>query len=158
VVRVAGGWLFDQVLAGWDVTAITASPGDGRSLSILGARACDLESALAHPLQGPRLRAIAVQTELYDSDERVRRMILAAVESNEAEVRLWGETWPEDFDARADLVWHRLSAAARAFKAQALAAIAPAPVANGASPATGTPLTDGTEVFRRAALRRPALV
>ena len=36
VVRFAGGWLFDQVIAGWDVMVLTAEPGDDRPLQILG--------------------------------------------------------------------------------------------------------------------------
>ena len=61
VVHVAGGWLCDQVLAGWDVTVVTADHQDQRALRILGVRGRDLESALAAPVQGPCLRAIALQ-------------------------------------------------------------------------------------------------
>jgi hypothetical protein len=146
VVQVAGGWLCDQVLAGWDVTVVTADYEDQRALRILGVRGRDLESALAIQVQGPCLRAIAVETGLYCSDERVHQMVRAAAEIGRTETRLWGDAWPADLDARADRVSHRLSAAARAFKAQALAATAAA-----AWPAD-------TEEFRRGAIRRLALV
>ena len=146
MVQVAGGWLCDQVLAGWDVTVVTADHADQRSLRILGVRGHDLESALAAPVQGACLQAIAVQSELYAADERVRRMVGTVAEAGLTEIRLWGGAWPAGFEDGADLVSHRLSAAARAFKAQALAAAAAA-----AGPAD-------TEEFRRAALRRPALV
>jgi hypothetical protein len=146
-VRSAGGWLFDQVLAGWDVTVVTADHGDPRPLHILGVRARDLDSILAMPVLGPCLQAIAVHTDLYDADERVRRMVLTAAEAGAADIRLWGGSWPADFDCGADPVSHRLSLAARAFKAQAMAA-ASLP----AEPAAET------EVFRRADVRRPGLV
>lgn len=129
-VRCAGGWLFDRVMAGWDVTVLTADHSDSRPLRILGARAADLEGALASPVRGPGPQAIAVDGQLYESDARVRRMVLAAVEGGAAEVRLWGEGSPTDLNGGAGSVLHRLSVAARAFKAQALAAAA-APVASG---------------------------
>ena len=146
VVQVAGGWLCDQVLAGWDVTVVTADHEDQRALRILGVCGGDLESVLAIPLQGPCLRAIAVEAELYCADERVHQLVRAAAEAGRTEIRLWGDAWPDDLDGKADPVSHRLSAAARAFKAQALAA-----TAADAWPAD-------TEEFRRGAIRRLALV
>jgi len=147
VVRRAGGWLFDQVMAGWDVTVVTAELGDPRALRILGVRARDLDSVLAVPVAGPCLQAIALHTDLYDSDERVRRMVRTAAEGRSAEIRLWGEMMPEDFDCGAHSVSHQLSLAARAFKAQALAA---ADIADEQQA--------DTEVFRRGEIRRPRLV
>jgi hypothetical protein len=46
-----------------------------------------------------------------------------ALDNGTAEVTLWGERWPTGLDRTVDSVEHRLSAAARAFKAQALAAL-----------------------------------
>ena len=146
-VRSAGGWLFDQVMAGWDVTVVTADQGDPRPLHILGVRARDLDSVFAAPVLGPCLQAIAVRTELYDADERVRRLVLTAAETGSADIRLWGDMWPADFDGSADSVSHRLSLAARAFKAQAMAA---------ASLPAEAPTE--MEVFRRGEIRRPGLV
>jgi hypothetical protein len=54
----------------------------------------------------------------------VHQLVRAATETGRTEIRLWGDAWPDDLDGRADDVSHRLSAAARAFKAQALAATA----------------------------------
>ncbi len=51
---------------------------------------------------------------------------------------LWGERLPAELDSSVDSVQHQLSAAARAFKAQALAA------ANGSDVAA----VDDTETFR----------
>jgi hypothetical protein len=124
VVRYAGGWLFDRAMAGWDVTVITSDHSDSRPLRILGASVRDLETTLAVPVLGTCLSTIAVRSDLYDCDARVRRMVLATFDEGLAEVRFWGDPRPEDLDGTADPVWHRLSFAARAFKAQALAAAA----------------------------------
>jgi hypothetical protein len=144
-VRSAGGWLFDQVMAGWDVTVLTADDADARPLQILGVRATDLEGVLARQVRGSCLQGIAVRTDLYGSDSRIRRMVSEALEGGLAEVRLWGGC-PAELDDAASPVWHRLSFAARAFKVQALAAAA--------VPAEGS---EDTEEFRSAA-RRPGLV
>lgn len=136
VVRFAGGWVFDCVMAGWDVTVLTADFTDSRPLRILGARAGDLESAVALVSGSPRPRAIAVEAGLYGSNPRVRRMVRYALDEGVTEVRLWGERGPTQPDSRVSSVQHRLSAAARAFKAHALAAAA-APVDS----------IDGTEMF-----------
>jgi hypothetical protein len=147
VVRFAGGWLFDQVMAGWDVTVLTTDHTDSRPLRILGARTTDLEPVLARAVGGSCLQAIAVRADLCDSDARVRRMVLEALDGGQADVRLWGDGWPEGFDSAAGPVGHRLSVAARAFKAQALAA-ATVPADPG----------EITEVFRRGEVRRPSSV
>jgi hypothetical protein len=150
-VRHVGGWLFDQVMAGWDVTVLTADDRDHRPLRILGARTADLETALSSPARGlgPWPQAIAVRADLAGSDERVRQIVLAALDGSLAEVMLWGGECPADLGGRAGQSWHRLSAAARAFKAQALAAAAAVPM-----PEPG----EATEVFRRSEVRRPNLV
>jgi hypothetical protein len=144
-VQSAGGWLVDQVLAGWDVTVVTAEGGHPRPLDILGVRASTFDDVIVAPAFGSCLQAIALRADLYRDDERVRRLVLAAAEAGRTEIRLWGDVWPGDFDGSGDQVSYRLSLAARAFKAQALAA---------------ADLDDAlaeTEVFRRAELRRPRL-
>jgi hypothetical protein len=146
VVRFAGGWLFDQVMAGWDVTVLTTEHADARPLRILGARAADLETALARQARASCLQAIAVRADMYGSDARVRRMVLEALDDGLTEVRMWGDRWPADLDGTAGPVWHQLSVAARAFKAQAMAAAA-VPADPG----------EDTEVFR-GAFRHPSLV
>jgi hypothetical protein len=146
VVQVAGGWLCDMGLAGWEVNVVTADHDDDqRALRILGVRGHDLDAALSRPIYGPCLQALAVQAELYCADERVRQLVRTVAEAKLTDIRLWGETWPGDFEDRTDLVSHRLSGAARAFKAQALAVAAP-----GSRPAD-------TEEFRRGAIRQLAL-
>jgi hypothetical protein len=144
-VQFAGGWLFDQVMAGWDVSVLTGDHTDPRPLRILGARAADLESALASSFRGPCLQAIAVRADLYESDARVRGLVLEALGEGLPELRLWGDRWPEELDGSAGPVSHRLSVAARAFKAQALAAAD--------APADADEIT---EVFHRGEAKRPS--
>ncbi|HWF27336.1 MAG TPA: hypothetical protein VG327_02980, partial [Mycobacterium sp.] len=38
VVQSAGGWLYDRVMAGWEVTVLLPHSCDSRSLRILGVR------------------------------------------------------------------------------------------------------------------------
>ena len=125
-VSACGGWLFDQVMAGWDVLVLVAEPGDARPMRILGARAVDLEAALTSSLRDPRPHSLAVAADLYDSDVRVRRLVRWSIGEGLAEVRLWGDCGTTELDGGTDVrigdVSHRLSVAARAFKAQALAA------------------------------------
>ena len=122
VVRFAGGWLFDRSMAGWDVTVLVADHPDERPLQILGVRILDLEYALATIGHRPPPQTLAAAADLFDCDSRVRQGVLQALDQGATEVTLWGQTWPVELDPHVSLVEHRLSAAAQAFKAQALAA------------------------------------
>ncbi len=124
VVAFAGGWLFDRVMAGWDVTVLVAGEEDVRPIHILGADTLDLETALAMWAERPRPHTLAVSADLFASDPRIRTGVLDALDHGTTEVTLWGETWPPELDRTVDSVQHPLSAAARAFKAQALTSLA----------------------------------
>lgn len=121
VVSGAGGWLFDRVMAGWDVTVFTAD-ADVRPLQILGTQTAGLDHAFASPDDGARPHALAVATDLVGSDLRARQRVLKALDHSLTEVTLWGEVRSAEFTARTDSVEHPLSDAARVFKAQALVA------------------------------------
>jgi hypothetical protein len=136
-VRFAGGWVYDRVMAGWDVTVLVGADEDVRPLEILGAEVRDLESVLESWEERPHPQTVAVAADLFDRDARVRQGVLEALEQGATEVTLWGERLPAELDSSVDSVQHRLSAAARAFKAQALAA------ANDVDAAVGD-----TETFR----------
>jgi hypothetical protein len=122
VVSGAGGWLFDRVMAGWDVTVFTADDADVRPLRILGTQTAGLDHAFASPDDGPRPHALAVATDLFGSDLRARQRVLKALDQSLTEVTLWGQVRSAEFTARTDSVEHPLSDAARVFKAQALVA------------------------------------
>lgn len=119
-VRFAGGWLVDRVMAGWDVTVLIGADEDVRPLAILGVETIALESVLESWEDRPHPQTVAVAADLFNTDERVRRGVLGALEQGHTEVTLWGDECPADLSVE---VRHELSAAARAFKAQALAAV-----------------------------------
>jgi hypothetical protein len=121
-VRFAGGWVYDRVMAGWDVTVLIADDEDVRPLEILGADVRDLESVLESWEDRPHPQTVAVAGDLFAVDDRVREHVMNALDQGATEVTLWGESLPAELDESVDSVQHRLSAAARAFKAQALAA------------------------------------
>lgn len=123
VVQFAGGWMFDRVTAGWDALALVSDHPDLRPLRILGVRALDLDTALATPT-GPYPNELAVSVDLFRRDDRVRRGLLEVLEQpGDMSVTLWGgDDEPTELDERFGPRRHRLSSAARAFKAQALAA------------------------------------
>ncbi|AXN46664.1 hypothetical protein DSM43518_03250 [Mycobacterium marinum] len=146
VVRYAGGWLFDRAMAGWDVTVLVADHLDDRPLHILGAQTLDLECALASAATRPRPQALAAGADLFGCDPRVRRGVLQAIDHGVTEVTLWGESWPAELEASVSRVLHPLSAAARTFKAAALAAAAAAPGA-----------VDGSEIFRSGLVARDSV-
>jgi hypothetical protein len=123
MVTFAGGWMFDRVLAGWDVTVLVSGEDDLRPIQILGADVLDLETALAIWTERPHPHSLAVSMDLVASDNRIRTGVQEAIDHGTTEVTLWGETWPGELARTVDVVEHRLSAAARAFKAQALAAV-----------------------------------
>lgn len=136
-VENAGGWIFDRVGAGWDVTVLVANLSDSRPLRILGADVMDLHAVLAEGGQGRRPQAIAVAADVCGDDPRARRGVLDALSDGGVEVVVWGDSWLSPPEHRVDPVLHRLSVAARAFKVQALCA---ADVRGGA--------VADTEVFR----------
>jgi hypothetical protein len=117
VVQSAGGWLYDRVMAGWEVTVLLPHGCDSRPPRILGVRALDLESAM-----GSTSQSLAVGAEVFTADVRVRDKVLKALDNRLTEVALWGDGWPLGVNREMTRVQHVLSAAARAFKGYALAA------------------------------------
>lgn len=122
VVLSAGGWLFDRAMAGWDVNLHIVEPSDARPLQILGIDARPLDETFGSPMAWPSGHSIAVAADVFKTHSGVRKNAARALERGVTEVTLWGDAWPPEFSRRADAVQHRLSAAARAFKAQAMSA------------------------------------
>lgn len=122
-VTYAGGWIYDRSMAGWDVTVLVDDDADRLPLQILGAETLSLESVLTDWADRPHPQTVAVAADLLDRDPRVLEHVRVALEQGATEVTLWGEErLPAELDCRVDGVRHHLSGAARAFKAQALAA------------------------------------
>ncbi|WP_245718179.1 hypothetical protein [Nocardia miyunensis] len=124
VVRSAGGWLFDRVMAGWDVTVLLADSSNPLPLRILGATVLDLKDVRALEVAGVVPHSVAISAALCESDAHVRNRALDWLERGRQEVTLWGERYSEELDSRTESAQHRLSRAARAFKSCALSAAA----------------------------------
>jgi hypothetical protein len=121
VIASAGGWLFDRRMAGWSVDVLVADRGGERALEILGAHAVDLDEGL-DAISGERERAetVVVAADVYAVNDRVRQELGFALDEGIAEVAVWGDT--DRLGQKVSAVSYRLSAAARAFKSQALLA------------------------------------
>ena len=122
VVCSVGGWLYDRVRAGWEVTVLLPQRCDIRALQILGMRAAEFDSRIPPASDGCAARGLAVSAEMFASDQRIRHEVLRALDRWMTEVTLWHDDWPLSIGHRTTTVQHELSAAARAFKRQALAA------------------------------------
>ncbi len=121
VVQTAGGWLFDRVMAGWQVNVLLPPGCDARPLRVLGAQVLDV--AADFPLSGPMSQGLAVSVEAYTADDRVRALVRKALHSQRTEVALWGEDWSLGSLGTVfgmTRTHYKLSVAARAFKGQAL--------------------------------------
>jgi hypothetical protein len=135
-VRYAGGWVYDRVMAGWDVTVLVGSDEDVRPLQILGASVLELEAVLEAWQDRPHPQTVAVAAEMFERDPRVLAHVRTALDQGATEVTLWGERLPAELDSSVDSVEHHLSAAAKAFKAKALAAAEQSGTVDVAAPET----------------------
>ncbi|HZQ33406.1 MAG TPA: hypothetical protein VFB19_16955 [Mycobacterium sp.] len=122
VVASAGGWLFDRAMSGWDVNVFVTTPSDPRALQILGIKTGSPSPKRESATKWPPTQALAVGADIIDADASVREIVTATLERGLTEVTMWGDTRPAALRHRANDVEHRLSSAARAFKAHALAA------------------------------------
>jgi hypothetical protein len=122
VVRSTGGWLYDRVMAGWEVTVLLSPGADTRPLRILGVDVLDLDSESAAAALERKSESLAVSAAAFAADAEVRQQLLRALDDRLTQVTVWGDGWPLRVDRGMIRVQHVLSAAARAFKVQALAA------------------------------------
>lgn len=120
-VCAAGGWLCDRVRAGWDVTVYVPAGSDPRPLAILGV-ATEVVESVSEALRRVSPAALAMDVDTLIADAAVGAHVRFAVERGATEVTLWGAAPAAGLDHRVTRVQHRLSAAAEAFKAQALMA------------------------------------
>lgn len=116
----AGGLIFDRVGAGWDVKIhlTTSAPKDDRTLRILGIQS-RIQYARFDSSDWPDL--LLIGADAYSADPDVRRIYKAALRRQHTEVAMWGGAWPDELEPGIGAVEHRLSIAARAFKAHAMA-------------------------------------
>jgi hypothetical protein len=123
VLRSAGGWICDRARAGWDVNVVVAEHHDARPLTILGASTLVVDAELSDVVRAASHGGgLAVSARLLAADASIRTAVLNSLKRGHAQVTVWGEDWPAEFGPKVDPVEHKLSSAARAFKAHALGA------------------------------------
>lgn len=124
LVDLAGGWVCDRTLAGWDVSVALSEPRDLRPLQILGVTTLITHQRFASINDGGATTSIAVAPGIFENNDHVRGAVLQALDQPATEVTFWGPSIPSDLHGQLARRQHRLSGAARAFKANALAAAA----------------------------------
>jgi hypothetical protein len=122
VVTSIGGLIFDRTMAGWDVTVAVDGNVDDRAIRILGGKVATLAAGPDGACSAPGPHVLAVATDVFVTNEPVRRLVLAARKGNATDVLLWGRCNPPNLNCGFVPVRHRLSAAAHVFKSHALAA------------------------------------
>lgn len=122
LVHAAGGYLCDQARSGWDVTVLLAEECDVRPLNILGITThrlrTDAEPVIADLARGETL-VIGVDRLVHEPG--VRDDLTRVADRGVNDVIVWGSPSPGDLRHGLEPATHRLSTAARAFKARALA-------------------------------------
>lgn len=123
VVESCGGWLFDQAMAGWDVSVHVLDGGTSTvPLEILGTRVFDLRYSLAHRASAKWPRSLAISANLCNANEMIRLRAAAAIKSRRSDIWLCGNEYPVELEVASAPAEHRVSNAALAFKARALQA------------------------------------
>lgn len=116
-----GGWIFDQVRAGWVVTVYLPESDDDRPLRVLGADTSSLkELPGASAVAAPAHSFLAVSADLYESDDDVRSIVDRELNEHSHGPTFWGNHAPQAHSKHMGTLEHRLSVAASAFKSQAL--------------------------------------
>jgi hypothetical protein len=123
LVDLAGGWICDRIRAGWDVNVAVPEPQDLRPLQILGVSQVTPQQ-LTLIGDGSGTASIAIAPGIFENDNHIRSEVLEALDQGANEITFVGPSLPSDLDGRLAKRQHRLSGAARAFKAHALAAAA----------------------------------
>lgn len=123
LVDLAGGWMCDRVLAGWDVSVAVSEPRDLRPLHILGITTLVSHERFRSMTDGGVTASIALAPGILENGDHIRGMVRHALDHGAIEVTFWGPSIPTDLHGRLDRRQYRLSGAARAFKAQAHAAL-----------------------------------
>ncbi|MFV8054841.1 hypothetical protein [Mycobacterium sp. 48b] len=121
-MTAAGGWLFDQTMAGWDALVVARDLANAPSLQILGARGIGLDEALVERSQGAWPQILAVSAAMYQQDPVVRSGVDQALQRRSMTVSLWGPRCPDHLKTTLTVCHREYSHAAGVFKHYALAA------------------------------------
>ncbi|MCX4091914.1 hypothetical protein [Nocardia sp. alder85J] len=114
--------MFDQVMAGWNVTVFLTEAADPRPLAIPGAYTAELSCGAPPPPPTDRPHAVAVAIDLFEHNPQIHKGALATFTSGRSDLMFWGRSQPGELSAVTAPVDYAPSLAARAFKARALSA------------------------------------
>lgn len=117
IVRFAGGLICDRARQGWRVVVLLPVAENVRPLRIIGAQVVG-DFADFPTCYQPSVMAVAVSATIYHDDVHLRAWLQSMLP---AELLIWGSL-PVNLRAGTRIVSHRLSDAARVFKAHAFAA------------------------------------
>jgi hypothetical protein len=118
MVQYVGGWLFDQVMAGWHIDIDVQDVEDVRPLRILGiqqSRRSTLEAT------DDRFVIVVVSGEHLDTHRAARERVSTLLRGG-GEVMVWGSRGQAEREYQLRDVSYPLSCAARTFKTHALTA------------------------------------
>jgi hypothetical protein len=118
VVLNAGGYLFDNAASGWDITVYIEDWAHRRALQILGVTPAQLGNIRALKPEDECPQVIVISAALSAPRTAIGRYVRSAIDRH-AELAMWGPAEPTSTRQAVD---HHLSAAACAFKQQALIA------------------------------------
>lgn len=118
LVKNAGGWLFDRMMAGWEVNVFLEEDTDTRPLRILGLRPIQAEPGRLKRVES---RAVVASSENVQTSKSLTDLVNRAL-MMQSEVTLWGSVAPASITYEASRIEYRMSSAALAFKAQAMLA------------------------------------
>jgi len=114
----------DRTLAGWDVSVALSAPHDLRPLQILGVTTLVTHQRFESINDSGATTSIAITPSVFENNDHIRRVVLQALDQPDIEVTFWGPSIPSHLHVQLARRQYRLSGAARAFKAHALAAAA----------------------------------
>jgi hypothetical protein len=120
VVLNAGGYLFDHAASGWHVTVYLQDVAHQDALRILGVTAAQLGKVPTLKPEDECPQVIVISPALSEPRNAIGRYVRAAIDRH-ANLAMWG---PAEATSARQATSHHLSAAACAFKQQALIASA----------------------------------
>jgi hypothetical protein len=120
MVEAAGGLLFDRAAAGWEVVVFVDAETGYRPLEVLGVSIVKSFDLVTRDVAIPSADMVVASAVLHD-DLRVRRFVVEASRCS-GDVAVWGGSWARPPHELPNILEYALSAAARAYKYQALLA------------------------------------
>ncbi|MCK0176853.1 hypothetical protein [Mycolicibacterium sp. F2034L] len=118
-VRFAGGLICDRSMAGWEVSVLTSTGGGEHALYVLGATTVRQVPAAVAALH----QTLAVSAAAISADDAVRDRVLEGLADEATDVLIWDAQRTGAVPAMLETVEHGVSAAARAYRQQALRAL-----------------------------------